>query len=342
MPQWDRSQWRAAERIVEALLALRAAPTLSRFPDQQIHTLHRLRQRWHQAIRRGWLVAAAATKDTWELHLRWLINDLTACRTYTPPATALTPTTAQVYRDLLALHDEFELVDVDPQTQTVTVHTDRIVLQDLDLGPFALVWNWSPDENRLRVIAQDARYADQDENIPHPHVRDEELCVGEGEVALHHAFRSGRLLDAFLIVRQILQTYNPDSAYASLGRSTGHSCCGCASDMEGDEGCSCEGCGENFCRGCTRSCGACGHSVCHDCSTICPDCGNRICPTCRTEIDAGRRRSCPACEDDATLDEEPDDDVAEAPTASESDRTPTDIDVHTDRLGEAALSAGPG
>ena len=177
---------------------------------------------------------------------------------------------------------------------------------------------------------------------PHPHVRDDELCVGDGGMALDHAFRSGRLLDAFLIVRQILQTYNPDSAFASLGRWTGYCCSGCAGDMPDVESRSCAGCGENFCRECTRRCASCGDSVCDDCLTSCPDCGARICPTCRTEIDDGRRRSCQACQDDSTLDEDSDHESDEATAASESDHSPTDIDLHADRLGEIALPAGPG
>ncbi|HET6423246.1 MAG TPA: hypothetical protein VFG20_06155 [Planctomycetaceae bacterium] len=342
MPNWDRARWDAAQQIVKALLAEQAASPFPTFPDSQIQALHRLRQRWHYAVARGWQVAAATMQNTWNLHLEWLINDLKARRCRAPSRAAITLTAAQVYRDLAGLQDEFEFVDIDSRARTVTVRTDRIMLDDVDLGPFAIVWSWGNPDDSLRVIAEEPQRPDYPEDLTHPHVREDELCVGDGQAALDQAFRSGRLFDAFLILRQILKTYNPHSAYASLWRWTGRVCRGCAGSVSEDESWSCETCGEVFCGDCSQCCDACGDPVCQGCSSLCSDCETRICSRCRAVVDGRRLSVCQACYETPTPDEEADDETQETPLRPDKDDASFEAHVLTDHVGEAALPAGCG
>ena len=265
-----------------------------------------------------------------------------ACRCSPPSRASLVPTAAQVYRDLEALQGEFEFVDIDPNARTVTVRTERIVLDDVDLGPFAIVWTWADPDQSLRVIAQEPCRPDYPEDLTHPHVRDDELCVGEGQAALGQAFRSGRLFDAFLILRQILKTYNPDSAYASLGRWTGQTCHGCAGSVSDDESWSCETCGEVFCGDCSQCCHACGDPVCQDCSALCSECETRICSRCRAIVDGRRLSICQACYEAPTFDEDSEDEADETSLPPDQDDAASEADLLTDRLGETALSEGCG
>ena len=49
----------------------------------------------------------------------------------------------------------------------------------------------------------------------------ETLCEGEGSTAIHKAIAQGSHLDFFTLAKQILETYNPDSAYVALSRWNG-------------------------------------------------------------------------------------------------------------------------
>jgi len=58
-------------------------------------------------------------------------------------------------------------------------------------------------------------------------VREEDLCEGEGRGPIQKAIRQGRFYDLFVLINQILQTYNGDSAYVPLSRWEGSSCPDC-------------------------------------------------------------------------------------------------------------------
>ena len=57
------------------------------------------------------------------------------------------------------------------------------------------------------MIALDPSPAASNSETTHPHVQTNQLCEGDGRSAIRHAMREGRLLDFFVLVRQILQTY---------------------------------------------------------------------------------------------------------------------------------------
>ena len=53
------------------------------------------------------------------------------------------------------------------------------------------------------------------------------LCEGEGRLPVLRALEQGRLLDFFLLVRNVLSTYNPDGAHLPLSRWRGAPCTDC-------------------------------------------------------------------------------------------------------------------
>lgn len=325
MPDFNRARWRVADQIVAALLADRSDPALPTFPLQRLDELRRLHQQWDTAIARGWLVAAADVQATWYTRLQWWINDLQSLRSPVRPPLALVPTTAQVYRDLDALDHEFVTVTIDAPEHTVTVETDRIVLDGLDLGPFEIVWKWSRLDDPLRVIAQEPDWSQNGDEVCHPHVRGEELCVGDAQPALGEAFRSGRVFDAFLILRQVLQTYNPQSAYAAVDQWHGNTCTGCATGVAEDDTWWCTFCNDALCDECHRSCDACGNPLCHTCGLSCPECETFVCPSCRP-IEGGRRLTlCRLCYE--TSDEDLPDDRKEISVPPASVDAPTPVNL---------------
>src|SRR5262245_16221355 len=135
----------------------------------------------------------------------------------------------EIFRDLVALFDEFPVIAWCTSEQRFTVTTDPIHLEGIDLGSFEiqLYWDSLDREHAYQAIAIDANPAASDESITHPHVQDGSLCEGEGRPFIRQALASGRILDFFLIVHNLLRTYNPGGAYRRLSDWKGVRCHDC-------------------------------------------------------------------------------------------------------------------
>ena len=72
--------------------------------------------------------------------------------------------------------------------------------------------------------------------------------------ALQAALEVGRLCDFFLMVRQVLRTYNPDSPYVSLDNWEGKQCSDCGDFINEDCRCYCELCDRTYCEQCMSVC----------------------------------------------------------------------------------------
>ncbi|REJ86633.1 MAG: hypothetical protein DWQ34_27055 [Planctomycetota bacterium] len=175
-----------------------------------------------------------------------------------PPRTAVPPV-PEILGDLTALQDEFDDVEIDLRRRAVCARTDPVILEGINLGPFSvrLNWGWTGGPLAYCVVALDPHRAGPNDSVVHPHVDGETLCEGEGRTAIRRALETGRLLDLFLVVRQILETYNPSSAYVSL------------SDWDG---CPCPDCGDSVRDDDTVTCQACDVGICWDCSFCCTGC----------------------------------------------------------------------
>ena len=214
---------------------------------------------------------------------------------------------ADVYRDLVALKNEFEEVDIDLEEKELSVTTDSITLDGIFLGPFQIRLEWQhigQSSQPYRVVALDPHPAAKSDEITHPHVQDERLCEGDGRAAIAAALAEGRLFDFFLLVSQLLHNYGRGSAYVELDHWSGEPCSDCGSYVDQDDryychrcdavlcdGCShsCQGCDESFCSGCLSTCSICGYEFCSACLESCRDCRKRVCDDCREE---GHCRRC--------------------------------------------------
>jgi hypothetical protein len=67
--------------------------------------------------------------------------------------------------------------------------------------------------------------------VTHPHVCNGQLCEGDGAAPIKAALGSGRLLDFFVLVGQILETYNDASAHVTLDNWEGRSCNDCGTNV---------------------------------------------------------------------------------------------------------------
>ncbi len=258
--------------------------------------------------------------------------------------------------DLAALEEEFPALGWDLKAHTLWVTTEDIDLENVGLGPFEI----RLDLRRLAyhrpysVIAVEPNSPAGDSSTTHPHVRNDDLCEGEGRIAIQSALRQGRLLDFFVLVRQVLETYNADSAYVPLSRWDGTRCPDCGTTVSDDDLSYCEACDSDVCGDCSSSCQAsrCGRSLCGTCAVHCGDCGETYCTRCLTP--------CPGCGDDYCADcltggrcsdcqEIADDDDTTIPPEREADSPETDTPetasagaaLHAVGVGQAVAPAGP-
>ena len=270
---------------------------------------------WEECRRLWRLLAKARRRGLWMAHLklqRTLHDSISRCCTQLGTCRSLLelsppPITAhEVLADLKALSAEFTEVKVSMRDHSVSAITDEIILDDINLGSFRIVLDWRVlhETGAYEVISEDGNAAASSEDTTHPHVQNNSLCEGEGKTAIRNALSEGRLFDFFVLVRQILQTYNPSSAYVQLEDWYGTSCPDCGSTTCEDESSTCENCSTTTCFECSNRCNDCDYRYCSDCIRTCTGCDSDACLSCRSRcrecgdgfckgcIDNGRCLSC--------------------------------------------------
>jgi hypothetical protein len=211
---------------IERRLATQPAP-LAALPQDAFHRCQRLRALAEFSQQRGWSAAARRCRDRLRRSLTELRRQLEATLFELDRAAPYArPSLAEIVADLASLPAEFPHVNVYLRERTVSITTDEIMLGGLALGPFEVLLELDRigSTTPYSVITVGGCSAACDSSVIHPHVRDERLCEGEAYAAIRGALAAGRILDFFLIVRQTLSTYNPDSAYVSLDQWDGASC----------------------------------------------------------------------------------------------------------------------
>ncbi len=181
----------------------------------------------------------------------------------------------------------------------IRVTTDTIVLEGVELGSFAIEFQWSQlgscsGSHCFEIVALEPNPACGQPGIVHPHVRDGDLCAGDASRPIAQALQNGRLGDAFLLVRSVLTNYNPQSPYVSLGEWEGVACSDCGSHMDHDDRFSCEGCEADLCDCCSRCCEVCSANRCANCITSCDVCDAVCCQGCLQPSESDRH-VCPSC-----------------------------------------------
>lgn len=174
-------------------------------------TLRRLRC----VQQRGWHLAAVRQQQYLAHEVAFLRSELSSLAAALDPAERNLPVAAaaDIYRDLVSLSQEFENVDCDLKEKTLSIHTEPITLQDVELGPFEVELDIKaiPNHHCYRIIALEPLRAASNDSLTHPHVSDEQLCEGEGRMSIRRALQAGRIADFFLIVTNLLRTYNSGS-----------------------------------------------------------------------------------------------------------------------------------
>lgn len=259
-------------------------------PEPKWTECERLARLHQKAIDKGWLAAAALIRRRFHQALQEFQTLLAQTRTEQDQPTPLPSSLGKIYAELLGLYDEFPNADLNLRLKTISVITDSVTLEDVYLGPFSIELDVASGNGlSYSVIATDANPAGNDEDVTHPHVRDNCLCEGEGTLPIRHALEEGRFGDFFQIVDQILQTYNSGSAYIALDEWQGISCTACGEYVNDDERTSCSRTSDTLCCECAVTCPDCDQDFAPDLVEHCEKCEESFCDRC---LDEGMCHAC--------------------------------------------------
>jgi hypothetical protein len=339
-----RQAIRAALRIHDHLTSTSRTTGVVQLPTHEWDESAKLLQRLEYALRRGWRVASDSLLADLEYSLRRLRTECDTCHVNLPRSTVAgrLALPGEIVADILALHAEFDDLAIILEEKLLQVQTDLIVLNDTALGRFRIELRWDliGRQRAYEVIAETPNTPENDQEVTHPHVRDRQLCEGEGAAPIRRALAEGRVLDFFTLVRQLLNTYNSGSAYVELRRWNGVACKDCGYIMPGDDHGVCDRCEDPLCSDCSIGCSRCDRYVCNSCSTSCEACERTLCESCLQAADDSGRLLCPTCLEE-TLEESnenlcPQEDDSPDPAIHEAGAAPA---VNALCVGEAPIPA---
>jgi hypothetical protein len=312
---------------------------------------------------RGWQVAARNMRDelrqTVRLYARRLAELSEDLEAWTPPRAL--PPLGELYREVLAVFDEFDDVTYHPRSKTLSVKSEPIEFEDVALGRFEIRLRL-PDIPKVAagqafydVIALTPCRPGTNDSVTHPHVQNDHLCEGDGHRSIQRALAQGRLTDFFQIVLQILATYNGGSAYVPLEDWTQPRCDDCGGTVSADDlaGCArcdrevcddcrgvCDGCQESCCSPCLTQCAGCPQLVCERCLTVCDACCRTFCADCLPETlcpECHANSNCPT--ESTSLEKSPGEAGEDLPVSAPDECASSRAPVHADRLGPAPVPA---
>lgn len=299
-----------------------------------------------RAQRQGWHLAARRLMRDLRGSLLRLRGDLMAfeCELEPQEYESFASSIRDIHADLVTLGNEFDALSFDQRRRTLSITTEPIELDGVYLGPFEIQLDWGDltggHPNNYRVIAIDAHPAATNDSVTHPHVQDEAVCEGEGRQMIRSALEQGRLLDFFVIVANLLRTYNSGSPYVSLSDWHGAECADCGATMSDDGLRTCEKCETTVCGGCYQNCSDCDGTYCDECTTSCDGCEETRCRSCVAVCSVCHDEFCEACLNDDERCYNCHEKENEATEASDSDidcRAPAAVQPNC--LGEAVVPA---
>lgn len=329
-------------------------------PEEHGFRVERLQHRLHLAQRCRYVSAEKQLRRQLAQALRRLAKD---CLHQAEDLERLespsnVPTLRLLLEELQSLPEEFDWVDIDWLTKTLRVRTERIVLEGIDLGPFEirLALDQLGCAEPYQVIALDPCRSGSSEDVTHPHVQSETLCEGEGRHPIARSLEQGRLGEFFLLVAQILRTYNAGSAYCQLSDWHGAPCSDCGDTISAEDESTCERCRSRLCDRCSTRCTACDDTLCDACRSTCEACQCSTCDHCLSRCESCQDSICSGCLDDdlcptcfqdslETNDDETDaeelplEPTSATTTAPQTPTTTPDAAVQPDCLGQAAVPA---
>jgi hypothetical protein len=214
--------------------------------------------------------------------------------------TARNPALTDIVRELQQIGDEFDDWSYDEKAKKLTVVSDNITMKGVELGAFDIVLNLgslsvSSISRSYTVEAQSPNCPSGNNRISHPHINVDVLCAGEATAPIRRALLEGRVCDFFLLVKGVIENYNPSSAYVMLEHWNGELCHECSDRTNVNDLCFCDRCHHDVCPDCSSSCEACDATRCNGCLSTCVRCDLYVCGACREKCTECRQTCCNEC-----------------------------------------------
>ncbi len=341
-----RDQFRIADLICTALRQAGHERPLPMFPDCAWDVVLTWRRNLEFVHNRHWHGAVVECRKELDSALHELVDQANTARQRLRDSDD-EPTDVRLrdlYDELVALDSEFGEVVWDFPGRTLSVITEPIELEDMDLGSFKVVLDWSDLSvtKPYKIIALEPNTAAGDDEVTHPHVHGRGLCEGEGRVPIRNALKQGRVCDFFLLVQQVLQTYNAGSAYVRLSDWDGKSCADCGDTCGRNNSNYCDACEITLCSECGAMCADCEGNFCNECRGVCHGCDDRFCHHCLADCSGCSRGFCKGCLTDGDCEacrESDDETVGAGATSSAATVATPDATVHSVCVGEVGVSA---
>ena len=253
--------------------------------ERRFYEVQRQRRIIQKAKMHGWRLAVQQLQAPFASALRGCSEAANEVRDRWIERPPEVPSLRDLLGELQQLGEEFGTPVLDDRKNFIAIQTKAIVLEGIYLGEFLIRLHWprlaeKADSECFEVVAADPHPAGNNPNVTHPHVKNNSLCAGEATRPLALALEQGRLVDAFCLIRSVLETYNSGSAHVSLENWEGVSCWNCGYEASGDD---------------TYLCGCCEHDVCYDCTSSCNQCDRSYCSSCQTRCDVCEEPCCHRC-----------------------------------------------
>ena len=294
---------------------------------------------------RGWDAAATVLLQRLRYRLPNILSDADELHRILNSDECRPVTHRQVFSELRALEEELGAARYDRDDCALTAITDPIVLEGVHLGRFEIRLLLDrldePDPQRyLRIVALEPNPSVRNQDVTHPHVKQERPCVGDAGTSIEQALKTGRLCDLFMMVRSVLQTYNGESPFVELEHWEGRPCFECEQVVGPDDSFCCERCEHDFCHDCIACCGDCSLSCCAGCIDRCGRCGESCCADCLTTCTRCGQLSCSSCVEESLCTTCREKDTHENEPQSDSQDSCDPGRVGGQRHVPAALAAG--
>ena len=320
---------------------------------EDLERLTRARNSLGICLAREWSMAAGKILRSFETATGDLPFHVNQLQQFCDAAVPQVPDLSEIAADIRQLKEEFGSVRYVGRQRMLAARTETIELEGVYLGEFEIQLHidqltQSQMGRAYAVVAIDPHPAASKDEVTHPHVSDECLCAGDAGAAINMSLRGGRVCDFFLLIRSVLETYNPDSPFVSLNNWSGVACyeCGyiasdddihwcscCENDYCHDCSSYCIRCDESTCIGCLEKCSACDESVCPSCMTTCPECNEQLCRNCLEEQEC----SCHEEDQESSNDEDQNPTVA---SGDEGEQGSGGFDVLREVVAATATSVG--
>jgi hypothetical protein len=304
----DRLVIRLANQIQDQLTALsqsqsvRGAESL-RYPVEHLQRLTRIHHKMGLCQIRQYHAAARQLRTQLGRILPDLICEIEGLQQMDKRRPVIVPSLRDLVGEIHQLEQEFDSYDYNRKSKTLSITTDAIELEGIELGRFRIDLRLDQlaslsSRDVYSIEALEPHPAATDSGITHPHVSHGRLCEGDASAPIRAALQEGRICDFFLLVRSVLQTYNAHSPYVSLSNWESQPCYDCGYHMSEDSRYICESCDHELCDECISYCRKCDRSVCKGCLVECPHCQELNCERCIDACTECRQTCCPSCLED--------------------------------------------